>query len=109
MTALDEKTAGDAAHEILDRIDKAWSSPIVLRKDIEKFSCGLTTHRSMEVADQKGLGISNRIQINGKVAYTKENALKWFYGKIKSPQTEGEKKRAHRPHKNDILLEARKK
>jgi hypothetical protein len=48
-------TINDTAREILKKIDEAWPSPIVLRKDIDKFSCGLTTHRTMEVADQRGL------------------------------------------------------
>jgi hypothetical protein len=97
-------TTEDTAREILKKIDEAWPSPIVLRKDIAKFSCGLTTHRAMEVADQKGQGIQNRLIINGKVAYTKESALKWIESRIKPTQAEEKKRGAPRSNKNDILL-----
>jgi hypothetical protein len=104
MTNKTDTTIDDTAREILKKIDETWPSPIVLRKDIAKFSCGLTTHRTMEVADQRGHGIPNRLIINGKVAYMKESALKWLESRIKPAQAEERKKGAPRSHKNDIFL-----
>jgi hypothetical protein len=97
-------TIDNAAREILQKIDEAWPLPIVLRKDIAKFSCGLATRRSVETADQRGYGIPNKMIINGKTAYTKEAALKWLGNRIKLDPTEEEKNGNPRSHKNDILL-----
>jgi hypothetical protein len=97
-------TIDDAASEILQKINEAWPSPIVLRKDIAKFSCGLATRRSVETADQRGYGIPNKMIINGKTAYTKEAAIKWLGDRIKPDPTEEKKNGATRSHKNDILL-----
>jgi hypothetical protein len=97
-------TLDDTARDILKKIDEAWPSPIVLRRDIAKFSCGLVTHRSMETADQRGWGISGRISINGKVAYKKESALKWLESRIKQPSADDDKQETRKSHKNDILL-----
>jgi hypothetical protein len=96
-------TIDDNAHEILQKIDEAWPSPIVLRKDIGKFSCGLVTHRSMETADQRGWGISGRISINGKVAYKKESALKWLGSRIKQPAADDDKQETRKSHKKMIF------
>jgi hypothetical protein len=58
----------------------------------------------MEVADQRGYGVSDRIIINGKVAYKKEAVLKWLEDRAKPLQIDERKKATPRPHKNDILL-----
>jgi hypothetical protein len=97
-------TIDNATSEILQKIDDAWPSPIVLRKDIAKFSCGLATRRSVETADQRGYGIPNKMIINGKTAYTKEAVLKWLENRTKPDPTEEKKNGDYRSHKNDILL-----
>ncbi len=86
--------------DILQKIKEAWESPIVLRKDIAKFSFGVVTARSMQTLDSRGQGIEKSITINGKVAYTTDSALKWLEGRVKKQEEKKEK----RPHKNDILL-----
>ena len=86
--------------EILLKIKDAWKAPIVLRKDIAKFSFGLVTVRSMQVFDSRGQGIRESITINGKVAYTVDDAIKWLESRIKKQ----EEKKRKRSHKNDIFL-----
>lgn len=88
--------------EILEKIKEAWKSPIVLRKDIAKFSCGLVTTRSLQTLDSRGQGIEESITINGKVAYTTDSALKWLESRVKKQEA----KKERRSHKNDILLNA---
>ncbi|MDR1334076.1 MAG: hypothetical protein LBJ71_02550 [Holosporaceae bacterium] len=78
---LEEIKIGDTAREILQKIDEAWPSPIVLRKDITKFSCGLVTTKTMASMDCEKRGIPNT-KINGKVAYNKKDIIQWLASKI---------------------------
>jgi hypothetical protein len=95
-------TIDDTAREILKKIDEAWPSPIVLRKDIGKFSCGLVTTKAIATLDCEGRGIPYTL-INGKVAYEKQNVIRWLTTRIaKKPQEET--RGAPRRGKNDILL-----
>ncbi|GHU15473.1 hypothetical protein FACS189449_13090 [Alphaproteobacteria bacterium] len=87
-------------NDILSKIKGAWDSPIVLRKDIAKFSFGLVTVRTMQTLDSRGDGIKNSITINGKVAYTLDAAIEWLESRIKKQEI----KKERRVHKNDILL-----
>jgi hypothetical protein len=92
----------DTAREILKKIDDAWPSSIVLRKDIAKFSCGLISVKSIATLDCEERGIPYTL-INGKVTYEKQNVIKWLVTKIaKKPQEET--RGAPRRGKNDILL-----
>ena len=88
--------------EILQKIKEAWKAPIVLRRDIAKFSFGLVTARSLQTLDSRGQGIVKSITINGKVAYTTDSVLKWLESRVKKQ----EEKKQKRPHKNGILLNA---
>ena len=97
---LAKDSVEEAAADILLKLKEAWNSPIVLREDIEKFSFGLVTMRSMQVLDCRGQGIKESATINGKVAYSTDNALKWLEGRIKRQ----ERKKERKSHKNDFLL-----
>ncbi|GHT99239.1 hypothetical protein FACS1894126_5360 [Alphaproteobacteria bacterium] len=87
-------------NDILSKIKDAWDSPIVLRKDIAKFSFGLVTARSMQVLDCRGQGIEESITINGKVAYPLDSAIEWLESRIKKQVIRNERK----SHKNDFML-----
>lgn len=93
----------DTAREILRKIDEAWSPPIVLRKDIEKFSCGLITVKTMATLDSRGNGARN-IRINGKITYNKKALISWLASRIHKRESSEEKKGAPRRGKNDVLL-----
>jgi hypothetical protein len=99
----DQNTITDTAHEILEKIDAAWPYPLVRRIDMAKFSCGLISIKTLEKSDSLGKGIPNSIKINGKIVYTKIDALVWIKGRIQ--------KQAIKTHKinskNKILLEER--
>jgi hypothetical protein len=93
----------DTAREILQKIDEAWPSPIVLRKNIGKFSCGLVTEKTIAVLDGRGRGMIYT-KINGKVAYTKQNVIDWLTSKICDEQKSQGNTKSKRRSKNDILL-----
>jgi flavoprotein len=97
-------TIDDTAREILQKIDEAWPSPIVLRKDIAKFSCGLVTVKTMGSLDYIGKGIRYTL-INGKVAYAKQDVLDWLISKTNNKKTKEKIRGAPRRGKNDILLQ----
>jgi hypothetical protein len=96
-------TIDDTAREILQKIDEAWPSPIVLRKDIAKFSCGLISIKTLGKEDCLGKGIPNSVKINGRVVYTKKDALMWIKGRIQKQETKARKINS----KNKILLDER--
>jgi hypothetical protein len=100
MTDIPEKT-DDTASEILKKIDEAWPSPIVLRKDIAKFSCGIISIKTLEKLDSLGKGIPNSIKINCRVVYTKKDALIWINGRIQKQAIKAYKINS----KNKILLD----
>jgi hypothetical protein len=104
MTEIPETQIDDTAREILKKIDEAWPDPIVLRKDIAKFSCGLVTTKAMGTMDADGRGIPYS-RINGKVAYEKQNVIRWLATKIKKHEPSKETRVVPRRGKNDILLQ----
>jgi hypothetical protein len=104
MTDINITTIDDTAREILKKIDEAWPSPIVLRKDIAKFSCGLVTTKTLGTLDYTGKGI-NYTLINGKVAYDKQNVIQWLAARIGKQKPQEETRGAPRRGENDILLQ----
>jgi hypothetical protein len=104
MTKITESTIDNAAREILQKIDEAWPSPIVLRKDIAKFSCGLVTIKALAAFDCRGIGIAYS-KINGKVTYSKQDVIKWLSSRIKNQEQPEKTRGAPRRGKNDILLQ----
>jgi hypothetical protein len=99
----DINTLDDTAREILQKIDEAWPSPLVRRIDIDKFSCGLISIKTLEKLDSLCKGIPNSIKINGKVVYTKKDALAWIKGRIQKQDVKARKINS----KNKILLDER--
>jgi hypothetical protein len=97
-------TIDDNAREILQKIDEAWPSPIVLRRDIAKFSCGLVTTKAIATFDCEGRGIRH-MKINGKVAYDKQNVIQWLATRINKQEQQEETRGAPRRGRNDILLQ----
>jgi hypothetical protein len=95
----------EAAADILLKIKEAWNSPIVLRKDIAKFSQGLVTVKSMGTLDDRGRGIQSAIKINGKIAYTKDSVIEWLASRIARHAEKPERRGGKRKCKNDALLE----
>jgi hypothetical protein len=55
-----ENPKEEVVNDILSKIKEAWNAPIVLRRDIEKFSFGLVTVKSMQVLDCKGQGVKEK-------------------------------------------------
>jgi hypothetical protein len=97
----------DASHNIFKKIDEAWPFPIVLRKDIAKFSCGLVTAKTLGTLDYTGKGIRYTL-INGKVAYEKQDVLAWLSSKTNNKKSKKETGGAPRRGENDILLQNKK-
>ncbi|GHU19165.1 hypothetical protein FACS189472_08550 [Alphaproteobacteria bacterium] len=100
----DISNINNTAREILAKIDEAWPDPIVLRKDIAKFSCGLVTTKTMGTLDCEGHGIPN-ILINGKIAYTKKDVINWLASRISKQESAKKIRGAPRRGKNDVLLQ----
>jgi predicted RNA binding protein with dsRBD fold (UPF0201 family) len=104
MTDVSEnQKIDDTAREILQKIDEAWPPPIVLRKDIAKFSCGLVTEKTIAVLDRCERGITYT-KINGKVAYNKKDIIRWLASRTEQQEQPKETRGAPRRGKNDILL-----
>jgi hypothetical protein len=92
------------ANDILKGIDESWPSPIVLRKDVTKFSHGLVTTKTIATMDSIGRGAPS-IKINGKVAYNKQDIIQWLASRIEKQEQPKEIRGAPRRGKNDILLQ----
>ena len=62
----------------LSSLPEKWPSSFVTRSEIEKFSGGMTTSRSLAVFDSNGEGPEGRIIINKKCAYPVKSVIKWL-------------------------------
>lgn len=67
----------------LDKIDNDWSSPIVARSEMEKFTQGLYKPLSFRTFDGRKEGIKRKIKLNNKIAYFKSDVIEWLKFKLK--------------------------
>lgn len=68
--------------ELIDKMAENWGSTIVTRKDIQKFSGGLYTRKTMANYDSCGLGIKDRFSLGGKVCYPINSLSEWLKNKL---------------------------
>lgn len=57
---------------------EAWGAPLVMRRDIGRFSGGALHPRTMANRDALGTGIPGRIVIGGKVGYPVAAVVKYL-------------------------------
>lgn len=53
----------------------------IFRKDIGELTGGIVSPRTLANHDSKGTGPEERLQVNGKIAYSKESFFKWLEGR----------------------------
>lgn len=60
------------------KLADAWGAPLVMRRDIGRFSGGALHPRTMANRDALGTGIPGRIVIEGKVAYPTSEVIRYL-------------------------------
>ena len=64
--------------DIFNEMANKWPSAVVARTEIEKFSGGLITPKSIANLDSLGKGIEGRIHVGRKVAYPIDELVGWL-------------------------------
>jgi hypothetical protein len=68
-----------------DELAKAWPSPLVARREVERFSGGLLKARTMANLDSQGKG-PERVRSGGRTAYPARALAAWL--RDRSPDCE---------------------
>ena len=65
-------------NDIFNKMANKWPSEIVARTEIEKFTGGLITPKSIANLDSLGKGVAGRMNIGRKVAYPVDTLVNWL-------------------------------
>jgi len=63
---------------IFQKLKENWSSPIVARHEVAKFSGGLLNPRSMANLDSLKQGCPGKITVGRRVAYPVDALIEWM-------------------------------
>jgi predicted DNA-binding transcriptional regulator AlpA len=62
----------------LAHLAASWPSPLVSRDNVEKFTGGIITQKTIANHDSKGTGPQGRVKIGRKVAYPVNAFIEWL-------------------------------
>ena len=67
--------------ETLDALRRAWPSPVITRGQVEKFTGGALTGKTMANLDSRGEGPPGRIKMGRQTVYRMNEFLVWLRGR----------------------------
>jgi len=71
-------------HDVFDRLIQNWSSPLVARHEVARFSGGLLHPRTLANLDaQPGKGPKGKLTVGKRVAYDVILLVEWMRGRCK--------------------------
>lgn len=76
------QTAQEKAEELIRTAGKRWPSTVVARNQIEKFTGGIYTARTMINKDYKGEGPRGSFHLGRQVVYPVDSLCDWLIAKI---------------------------
>lgn len=56
--------------------------PLIARNDISKYTGGLYSANTLAAYDSKNIGVPNPVHVGRKVAYHKDELIKWLLDKM---------------------------
>ncbi len=65
-------------NKVIDGMAERWSSPVVARKELGKFTGGILSGRTAANFDCKGTGIPGRFTLLSQTCYPVENVVEWL-------------------------------
>ena len=65
----------------LSNLAASWPSPLVSRDNVEKFTGGIITQKTIANHDSKGTGPQGRLKVGRKVCYPVNAFIEWLEGR----------------------------
>jgi hypothetical protein len=69
---------------VLDEMKERWKSAIVAREQVDVFSGGAITSKSLANLDSRGEGVQERFRIGRKIVYPTWALVKWLESRSKA-------------------------